>query len=55
MNTTPFLAKFARPLPDSNNEINNSVSSVQNGKEKSQNQPPGTFFTKVDRETTDDR
>ena len=54
MNATPFLAKFARPIPSDSLEIETSEASDP-VKEKWQNRRLGTINTRVPRETTDDQ
>ena len=53
MKATPFLAKFARPIPSDNPEIETSEAS--DPVKKWQNRRLGTISTRVPRETTDDQ
>jgi hypothetical protein len=54
MTNAPFLMKFAH-LPLDKGTDSGTGGSEEGKNEKSQARLPGTFITKVDRETTDDR
>lgn len=55
MPNMPFLARFARFVPDCNIDKSLTAGSEQKGVRKPKSRPLSTIATKVDRETTDDR